>query len=70
MSTATEIKKLRIALCLNQREFAQELGITISSVSYYEKGTRQPSFSTVRKIMALAKKKGLKINVEDIRIES
>lgn len=67
MTTAEKIKQLRLSICLNRQEFAKALGLTLSSVAYYEKGTREPSFLTMRKMIALAKKKGIKLKVEDIR---
>lgn len=69
MNTAEQLKKIRLSLCLNQREFAEALGITISSISYYEKGNRKPSFCTMRKIISLTKKNGIKLKLEDIRDE-
>jgi len=69
MSTAEQIKKIRLKLCLNQAEFASALCISNSCISYYESGAREPSFSTIRKILALAKKNNIKVTLEDIRSE-
>ncbi len=62
-----KFKKIRLALCLNQSEFAKALAITASSVSCYESGKRQPGFATIRKVLALAKKHHLNIKLEDLR---
>ena len=69
MTTAENIKKIRLSLCLSQAEFSRELEITSSSISCYEGGKREPSFATIRKIIALDKKNNIKINLEDIRPE-
>jgi predicted transcriptional regulator len=69
MTSAESIKKVRRALCLNQKEFADALSLTPSSISCYEAGSRLPSFTTIRKIIALAKKHNIKINIDDIRPE-
>jgi DNA-binding XRE family transcriptional regulator len=59
MSAATIIKEMRITLCMEQEEFANELGISKSSICNYEKGRGVPRLSIIRKIRALAKKHGL-----------
>lgn len=67
MTTAEKIRKFRLSLCLDRKEFAEGIGISHSSAIFYEKGTREPSFVTIRKIIAFAKKKGIKLSLEDIR---
>ncbi len=68
MSTVAEnFKKLRRALCLSQKELAQELGLTMCTISNYERGSRMPRYVTIRKVMELAKKNGIKITMDDIR---
>lgn len=69
MTTSENLIKIRKMLCLNQSEFARALGITPPAISRYETGNREPSYSTVRKIIALAKAHNLTINFEDIRAE-
>lgn len=69
MTTAENIKKIRKTLCLSQIELSKELNITPSTVSCYEAGRRKPSYPTIRKIIALAKKHNIDINLEDIRPE-
>jgi putative transcriptional regulator len=41
--TGKEIKSLRFRLGLTQEKFAQELGVTVSSVARWERGIRSPS---------------------------
>ena len=69
MSTANSIKKIRMSLFLNQKQFAEQIGSTCSSISCYESGSRFPSFHTIQRILDLAEKNGLKINIKDIRPE-
>jgi predicted transcriptional regulator len=69
MSTAETIKKLRRTLCITQKEMSEEIGVTISTISCYEVGRRLPSYPTVRKIIALAKKYNINISLDDIRPE-
>ena len=67
MTTAECIKNIRIQLGQSQAEFAKLIDIDKSSVCLYESGKRKPSFATVRNIVAIAKKKGLKIKYTDVR---
>lgn len=69
LTTAENIKKIRKALCLSQAEISRELNVTRSTISCYERGVRRPSYATIRKIIALAKKNNLTIELEDIRPE-
>lgn len=45
-----KIKKYRTSIKMTQAEFAERLGVTGSSVSAYENGTRQPSYFILVKI--------------------
>lgn len=67
MTTAESLKKIRKTLCVSQYQLAQELDVTVSSISCYERGVRKPSYATIRKIIELAKKYKIKIDFEDIR---
>lgn len=65
MTISEAIKKLRMALCLEQQEFGQLIGVTKSSVCNYEQGTRKPRLPIIRKMMELAKKNKVKMTLED-----
>ncbi len=65
MTIGEAIKKLRLALCLEQQEFGVLIGVTKSSVCNYEQGNRKPRLPTIRKMMELAKKNKVKIALED-----
>lgn len=67
MTTSETLKNIRLKLCVNKSEFAEMIGVNRSSISYYESGRSQPSFSTVRKIMKVAKEHGVDVKLEDIR---
>ncbi len=69
MNTAECMKKIRKALCFSQTDLSRALDVTVSTISCYERGTRKPSYPTVRKIMELAKKHKIKVDLDDIRPE-
>ena len=48
-----EVKRIRESLLLTQKEFAQKLGVTKLSISYWEKGLRHPSSLAVKAIVML-----------------
>ena len=62
---AQTIRRIRFNLFLEQEEFAQALGITKSAVSCYEKGARMPRISIIKKIIDLAREKGVACDVEE-----
>ena len=51
--TAGRIKKLRMKLCLSQRNFAVLLGVTPNSIYYWESGKIEPKEPQKRKIAAI-----------------
>lgn len=63
MYKMTTIELIRKTLKLTQRELANELGISMSTISYYESRARAPSFSTLKKIMKLLAKNKDKLNI-------
>jgi DNA-binding transcriptional regulator YiaG len=65
MTVAEAIKNLRMALCLQQKEFAALIDVTESSVCNWESGRRSPRLPKIRKMMELAKKNKIKFNSED-----
>jgi len=48
-----EVKTVRESLLLTQEEFAQKLGVTKLTISYWEKGLRHPSSLAVKAILML-----------------
>jgi Predicted transcriptional regulators len=50
------IYELRQAMCLNQNDFGQKLGVTSVTVCRWETGKFRPSMKERRKLMAMFKK--------------
>lgn len=65
MIAAQSIKKLRLALGLEQSEFARELDVTTGTVCNWEHGRRAPRLPKIRKMVEMAKKNKLKMAIED-----
>lgn len=47
---ASRLKKIRISAKLTQQEFANEIGISVAALSYYEKGKRSPDIIFLSKV--------------------
>lgn len=56
-----KIKKIRLSKGLNQKEFAEVLGVSIVAVSQWETGTREPRPNNIKKILAYCKENGIKV---------
>lgn len=65
MAAKDAIKRARIKLRLNQTEFAKELELHKATISMYEKGTRKPSFKSIREILKKLEKLGIKMDFEE-----
>jgi transcriptional regulator with XRE-family HTH domain len=65
MKIKDTIKYLRRSLVLEQKEFADLLGIDKSSICNYEHGARKPRLPIIRKMLELAKQHKIKISPED-----
>ena len=65
MQTSETIKKIRLALCLSQKELGELVGVHLSTICNYENGYRLPSKLVIRKLLALAIKNKMKLKVED-----
>ncbi|HWI50102.1 MAG TPA: helix-turn-helix transcriptional regulator [Rummeliibacillus sp.] len=63
------IKKIRLALFLTQLEFAQMLEVSRATFNGYERGRFHPPHKMLQKIIAVAEKNKIKINVADFFIE-
>jgi DNA-binding transcriptional regulator YiaG len=53
--TPNPIRKLRIATGMTQPEFAAEFGVSLRTVSRWEKGTTKPSYDVMDRAKKLAK---------------
>jgi|GEM_PF-2090890 DNA-binding transcriptional regulator YiaG len=65
MSVNEAIKKLRLLIGLEQSEFGQELEVTTGTVCNWEAGRRSPRLPKIRKMVELARKHKIKMNIED-----
>jgi DNA-binding XRE family transcriptional regulator len=63
------LKHIRKSSGMNQRTFAEELGITQAYICMLEKGKRDIKFDLAYKIMKLAKKHGVKTRIDHLRPE-
>lgn len=65
MSSSQTIKKIRLSLCLDQKEFAEKLELSTSTICGYERGYRTPRLPIIRKLLEIAKKNGMKLSIDD-----
>jgi DNA-binding transcriptional regulator YiaG len=65
MTPQQNIKKLRLALGLEQSEFGKEFDVTPGTVCNWETGRRTPRLPKIRQMIELAKRHKMKFNIED-----
>lgn len=63
MNTIQDIRK---ASGLSQSAFAEELGVTQSMVSQYERDEARPGIDLALRLVAIAKKHGKRVKLEDV----
>lgn len=51
MTWAKKIKKLRLAMCYTQQEFAKLIGVSFVSINRYENARHEPTMKVKRKLM-------------------
>ena len=66
---ANLIREIRITACLTQKQFAATIGMTPLSVSRYERGIQQPSFTALAEIMDVAKSYDMDIKSTDFDLQ-
>ena len=59
------VRDIRITMCMTQKEFSEEVGISSITISRYEQGKRHPSFKILRSIIEIANKNGFSITATD-----
>lgn len=64
---ARTVRRLRLMLCLSQAKLAKTLGICVSAVSMYENARQMPSLATTNKLIEIAAKHKIKLNITDFR---
>jgi transcriptional regulator with XRE-family HTH domain len=65
MEISEAVKQLRKELCMEQKELGALCGVSVSSISGYEHGTRKPSRPVIKSLMELVKKHKLKFTLGD-----
>lgn len=65
MEISAKIKNLRLSLGLEQKEFGEFLGVTMGTVSNWENSRRSPRLGRIRKMIELAKKNKIKLEIKD-----
>lgn len=56
-----DTKKIRLQAMMTLEEFSKALGLSITSVSKWERGLMRPSLSNQRKIVEFCKERGIEI---------
>jgi transcriptional regulator with XRE-family HTH domain len=59
MTTAKAIQALREGMGLEQQEFANRLGVTVTTISRYENSRREPTRQVLKKLEEAAEKNGI-----------
>lgn len=65
MEISERIKHLRLSLGLEQSEFAQLVSVSSGTVSNWENARRSPRLSKIRKMIEIAKKNKIKLEIKD-----
>ena len=64
---ARTIRRLRLMLCFSQEKLAKTLGMCPSAISMYENARQMPNITTIQKLIDLAAKNSIKLNMTDFR---
>lgn len=59
--TKEQVKKIRLARGLEQQEFAEILGVSRHTISFWETGTRNVSPKSIKKILQYCEKNKIDI---------
>ena len=65
MAFSEEIKKLRQRLFMSQTAFAQELGVSYTTVNRWEMGRATPTYKTMKLIDDYCKEKGIEFDIHE-----
>lgn len=58
--TAKDIKRIRTQALLTQKEFADELGVSIATIQTWEHGTiTDMRFNNIRRVLEFCERKGI-----------
>jgi DNA-binding transcriptional regulator YiaG len=67
MSFSTSIKKVRLDALMSQKDFADALGVSFSTVNRWENGKGLPTFKGMKAIDAFCKERGIDFDIKSIR---
>lgn len=65
MDLGDRLKEIRRKCLLSQSEFAEELGISFSTVNRWENNKSTPNYQTLKKIRDFCEKKGIPFEVDN-----
>ena len=66
MDTAMAIKEIRIKSLMSQNDFAQELGVSFSTVNRWEKGRAAPNYKALKKIKEFCQKNNIDFDIDKL----
>ena len=67
MSFSTSIKKVRLDVLMSQKEFAEALGVSFSTVNRWEHGKGLPTFKAMKAIDAFCKERNIDFDIKKIQ---
>ena len=65
MAFSEESKKLRQRLFMSQTAFAQELGVSYTTVNRWEMGRAKPTYKNMKLIADYCKEKGIEFDIHE-----
>lgn len=65
MAFSEDIKKLRQRLFMSQTAFAQELGVSYTTVNRWEMGRAKPTYKAMKLIDDYCKEKGIEFDIHE-----
>jgi DNA-binding transcriptional regulator YiaG len=63
--SAAAVHNIRINTCNTYESLSRELRVSTSSLFYWEAGKKLPSLTSIKKLLDYAKKKKIKVKVQD-----
>jgi putative transcriptional regulator len=69
MAFAEDIKKLRLKLFMSQTVFANELGVSYTTVNRWETGKAKPTYKTMKAIDEYCKNNGIDFDLHESMTE-
>lgn len=64
MNIGETIKSIRRTVLLSQKEFAEEIGVSFSSINRWENNKAIPNFQALKKIKEFCDKKGIPFDLD------